>query len=112
MVNATGFRDFLHNLEALDWLPAGHIDPKLLCLLAELGGEPGLTCAAVISWTERNLSSVCERTVTLVVESPVVRHFSEAFYNESGAPSRFYDFVELHSRLSRDITTLPGGMTG
>lgn len=52
------------------------------------------------------LSGLIDGTVTLVVESPVVRHFSEAFYDESGQPRLFYDFTGLHSRLSEEMTSL------
>jgi hypothetical protein len=52
------------------------------------------------------LSGLLDGTVTLVVESPVVRNFSEAFYDDSGQPRLFYDFIELHSRLSAGMTSL------
>lgn len=45
------------------------------------------------------LSSLQERTLTVVVESPVVRHYSEAFYGETYPPRRIYDFVGMHSGL-------------
>jgi hypothetical protein len=51
------------------------------------------------------LSAVHDHTVTLVVESPVVRHFSEAFYDQTGQPSLVYDFVGLHARLSEAVAT-------
>jgi hypothetical protein len=194
------FGEFLQALELLDWSPAGHIDPQVTDLLAEVGREPRLVRDLVRSWDslgleERQLrchetsthykwflhyherlrfkiwlhqyklqcdrrtgyaevphnhrhslasvilrggfvhhlfervdggleeladerrsyttgsayavawqrlhmlDKLAEHTVTLVVESPVVRHFSEAFYGNSDEPSRFYDFVELHGRL-------------
>ena len=52
------------------------------------------------------LSGLIDGTVTLVVESPVVRHFSEAFYDQSSQPRLFYDFTGLHSRLSEKMTSL------
>ncbi len=46
------------------------------------------------------LSQLADHTVTLVVESPAARHYSETFYDGSAEPCVFYDFVGLHSRLS------------
>lgn len=201
------FRDFLTRLEILKWHPAGHIDPAVLQLLAEIGNYPQLIWEVVKSWdsgnlekrqlrchetsthykwfmhyddrlqyriwlhqykssTERKsgyaevphnhryslasvllrgqfvhhffetidgvlvelpekcesysqgdvysvdwhsvhkLSGLSDHTVTLVVESPVARHFSEAFYSESGAPSLCPDFVELHPNLLREFSYL------
>jgi hypothetical protein len=61
----------------------------------------------VVDWRRlHKLSGLSDHTVTLVVESPVVRHFSEAFYGDSSKPSLFYDFAGLHSRLSGEITSL------
>jgi hypothetical protein len=60
-----------------------------------------------IDWHRvHKLSGVSDRTVTLVVESPVARHFSEAFYSESARPSLCPDFVELHPHLlkARSLT--------
>lgn len=45
------------------------------------------------------LSGLQEHTLTVVVESPVVRHYSEAFYGETYALRRIYDFVGMHSGL-------------
>jgi hypothetical protein len=57
-----------------------------------------------VDWQEfHKLSDLSDHTVTLVVESPVVRHFSEAFYGEGPAPRLFYDFVGLRTRLSREM---------
>lgn len=199
------FHEFLRRLEVLEWSPVGHLDPKVLGLLAEVGREPGLVHSAVYSWNTKNLekrqlrchetathykwfvyyhkklryrvwlhqyklpgdrrtghaevphnhryslasvvlrggfvhhvferrhdglvelagdqraysrgdaymvewrqlhslSGLIDHTVTLVVESPAARHFSEAFYDESGEPRVFYDFVGLHSRLSAEIS--------
>jgi len=61
--------------------------------------------AYVVDWQRfHKLSDLSDNTVTLVVESPVARHYSEAFYGNSGRPSLFYDFVGLHSRLIGQIT--------
>ena len=49
------------------------------------------------------LSELCDGTLTLVVESPLVRHFSEAFYG--GAPVRFYDFAGMHELLRAAVQT-------
>jgi hypothetical protein len=63
--------------------------------------------AYIIEWQQiHKLADVDDHTVTLVVESPVVRHFSEAFYDDSGQPNLFYDFVELHSSLLDEIAPL------
>ncbi len=65
-----------------------------------------------VEWHEiHRLSALQDQTITLVVESPVVRHFSEAFYREDEEPTVFYDFVELHSRLSVAIGHCHGGPT-
>lgn len=210
------FHNFLSSLELLDWSPVGHIDPKILDLLAEVGEQPSLIQEAVRSWNlkdldrrqlrchetathykwfvyyhrklhyriwlhqyklpgERHLghaevphnhryslasvivrggfvhhsfarthgevielpdermscsqgdaytvdwarlhklSELSDHTLTLVVESPVVRHFSEAFYDGSATPRLFYDFVALHASLSEDVMHLPtrqAGLTG
>ena len=201
------FASFLHELELADWSPAGHIDPRVPRLLAEIGRRPALirdivgswdpaslekrqlrchetsthykwfihyhqnlryrvwlhqykakdqrkrgyaevphnhryslasvilrggfahhsyvrdanglaelaeACksyvqgdAYIIEWQQiHKLADVDDHTVTLVVESPVVRHFSEAFYDDSGQPNRFYDFVELHSSLLDEMAPL------
>jgi hypothetical protein len=61
--------------------------------------------AYMLDWQRlHKLSALTDHTITLVVESPVVRNFSEAFYSESGQPNLFYDFVGLHSRLSAEMT--------
>ena len=49
------------------------------------------------------LDALADHTVTMVIETPVVRNFSEAFYSDSAEPVRFYDFVELHSRLVAEM---------
>jgi hypothetical protein len=55
----------------------------------------------MVEWHNvHKLSDLRDNTVTLVVETPVVRNFSEAFLDGSGEPTIFYDFVGLHSRLS------------
>jgi hypothetical protein len=201
------FQDFLLGLEVLEWSPPGHIDPRMLDLLAEIGRRPRLLQEAVNSWNvadleERQLrchetathykwfiyfhpelryriwlhqykilgerrrghaevphnhryslasvimrggfvhhafermdgglveltskrhsylrgdaysvgwdqlhrlSDLTDHTLTLVVETPPVRNFSEAFYSESGTPERFYDFVGLHGRLTEEMTCL------
>jgi hypothetical protein len=62
--------------------------------------------AYTVDWRRVHmLSAVRDHTITLVVESPVVRHFSEAFYDHTGQPSLVYDFVELHTRLSEAVAT-------
>jgi hypothetical protein len=194
----------------LDWSPSGYIDPKLLRLLAEMGGRPSLIQEAVSSWNaddldrrqlrchetsthykwfvyyhqklhyriwlhqyklpgERHLghaevphnhryslasvivrggfvhhsfkrsdgevieladerrfcsqgdaytvdwaklhklSELSDHTLTLVVESPVVRHFSEAFYEGSATPRIFNDFVALHAGLAEELMHLRTG---
>jgi hypothetical protein len=201
------FQDFLLGLEGLDWRPPGHIDPRMLDLLAEVGRKPRLVQETVSSWNLKDLdkrqlrchetsthykwfvyyhpkhhyriwlhqyklrgerrlghaevphnhryslasvimrggfvhhsfeqmdgglvelahdrhhyrqgdaysvdwkqlhrlSDLSDHTLTLVVESPIVRHFSEAFYGESSTPDLFYDFVALHKRLSDEMTCL------
>jgi hypothetical protein len=63
--------------------------------------------AYFVDWRQvHRLSDVMDQTVTLVVESPVARHFSEAFYAESGEPSMFYDFIGMLSRLAADISSI------
>jgi hypothetical protein len=60
--------------------------------------------AYMLEWHNiHKLSTLHEDTITLVVESPVVRHFSEAFYSETEGPRLVYDFTELHSRLSQEM---------
>jgi hypothetical protein len=49
------------------------------------------------------LSGLVDHAVTLAVETPLVRHFSEAFYQESGEPRVFYDFAGLHSQLAAEM---------
>lgn len=49
------------------------------------------------------LSGLSDHTMTLVVESPLARHFSEAFYGSSGMPSLCPDFVALHRQLLDEI---------
>jgi hypothetical protein len=62
--------------------------------------------AYAVDWRRpHKLSGLDDHTVTLVVETPAVRHFSEAFYEKSGKPSLFYDFIELHARLSAELTS-------
>jgi hypothetical protein len=59
-----------------------------------------------VDWQEvHKLSNVLNHTVTLVVESPIARNFSEAFYTESGEPSTFYDFIGMLSGLSAEIAS-------
>jgi hypothetical protein len=61
----------------------------------------------MVEWRRvHKLSGLSDGTVTLVVESPVVRHFSEAFYDGTDQPRLFYDFTGLHSRLSAEMTSL------
>ncbi len=201
------FDDFLTGLELLDWQPAGHIDPGVLELLAELGRTPQMLWNVIRSWDTMNLetrqlrchettthykwfvhyhealryriwlhqyksaverrngyaevphnhryslaslilngqfkqhffdvvagelaetpgectayspgdvysinwcrvhklSGLSDHTVTLVVESPVVRHFSEAFYGASGQPNSCPDFVALHPHLLDEVACL------
>ncbi len=50
------------------------------------------------------LSDLCDGTITLVVESPLVRHFSEAFYG--GGAVRFYDFAGMHHLLREAVETI------
>jgi hypothetical protein len=60
-----------------------------------------------VGWQQvHKLSNLSDHTLTLVVESPIVRHFSEAFYGESDMPRLFYDFVGLHARLSEEMLSL------
>jgi len=201
------FDEFLSGLELLDWQPAGHMDPGVLDLLADLGRRPHLLWDFIGSWDEVNLetrqlrchetsthykwfvyyheklryriwlhqykaamerrngyaevphnhryslaslvlngqfehhffdvvagdlieiserceaysrgdvysvdwrsvhklSGLSDHTVTLVVESPVARHFSEAFYGSSGPPNLCLDFVALHGQLLDEIAFL------
>jgi hypothetical protein len=66
----------------------------------------------MVKWPQlHRLSELVDHTVTLVVESPTARHYSEAFYDDLGEPSVFHDFVELHPRLSADIASLCGAST-
>ncbi len=52
-----------------------------------------------VQWGEiHKLSQLADCTLTLVVESPLVKHYSEAFYNDRD-PRIFKDFVGLHSQL-------------
>lgn len=53
------------------------------------------------------LSALSDDTITLVVESPVVRHFSEAFYGDSAV--RFYDFVGMHDLLHEAVEAICHG---
>ncbi len=63
--------------------------------------------AYTVEWNRvHKLDNLADHTLTLVVESPVARHFSEAFYNGSGEPSLFCDFVELHPRLAAEMASL------
>jgi len=56
--------------------------------------------AYMVAWQQiHQLSDIHDQTFTLVVESPTVRHFSEAYYTESTEPRMFYDFVGLRPRL-------------
>jgi hypothetical protein len=60
-----------------------------------------------VPWRQvHKLDNLADHTLTLVVESPVVQHFSEAFYGDSGEPSAFYDFVGLHPRLVSEMGCL------
>jgi hypothetical protein len=52
------------------------------------------------------LSDLCDGTMTLVVETPLVRHFSEAFYGENCDAVRFYDFVGRHNLLSEAMEAI------
>src|SRR5580693_2885081 len=49
------FGEFLQALELLDWSPAGHIDPQVTDLLAEVGREPRLVRDLVRSWDSLGL---------------------------------------------------------
>jgi hypothetical protein len=63
--------------------------------------------AYMVPWQRvHRLDELADGTLTLVVESPIVRHFSEAFYGPSSSPSVFYDFVALHSRLVADMASV------
>lgn len=63
--------------------------------------------AYTVPWQRvHKLDELEDGTLTLVVESPIVRHFSEAFYDTSSSPSVFYDFVALHSRLVADMASV------
>jgi hypothetical protein len=67
--------------------------------------DPGDTY--MVAWQRvHRLSELSDQTITLVVESPVVRNFSEAFYAESGKPRKFYDFVGLRARLAEELDSL------
>lgn len=60
-----------------------------------------------VEWNQlHKLGELIDHTITMVVESPTARHFSEAFYGESGEPKVFYDFVEMHSQLLAEMATL------
>lgn len=65
-----------------------------------------------INWQQVHmLSRLEDRTLTLVIESPVVRHFSEAFYAGSDAagsdaPILFHDFAGLHTQLKEEVEYL------
>lgn len=53
-----------------------------------------------VQWNEvHKLDNLRDRTLTIVVESPIVRHYSEAFYEGTGRPRRFYDFAGMHASL-------------
>lgn len=57
--------------------------------------------AYLVEWQKLHmLSGLHDQTLTLVVESPVVRNFSEAFFKGDAQPVLFHDFVGLHPRLS------------
>lgn len=77
--------------------------------LDESGTERQMLAAGdvyTLHWDRiHKLSSLLDKTITLVVESPTVRNFSEA-YDDSGSPQRFYDFAGLHPRLSQELMTL------
>lgn len=61
----------------------------------------------VVEWQRvHKLSELMDRTVTLVIESPAVRYFSEAFYADPSGPRIFYDFVGLYTGLSREIDSI------
>jgi len=57
-----------------------------------------------IEWHQiHRLSRILNHTVTLVVESPPARNFSEAFYGDSGEPRLFYDFAGMLSQFSSEL---------
>src|SRR5712691_7292365 len=49
------FQDFLVQLQLLEWLPTGYIDPSVLELLTQIGHEPRLVQEVVSSWAIKNL---------------------------------------------------------
>lgn len=60
-----------------------------------------------VEWCQvHSLSHVIDHTLTLVVETPAVRHYSEAYYDDSGDPKIFTDFVGLHPELAADLACL------
>jgi hypothetical protein len=60
----------------------------------------------LVDWHQvHRLSEIKNHTVTLVVESPIARNFSEAFYAQSGEPSMFYDFIWLRSQLFAELSS-------
>ncbi len=62
--------------------------------------------AYALEWQKLHmLSALRDHTLTLVVESPVVRNFSEAFYDVRSQPVLFHDFVGLHPRLAEATRT-------
>lgn len=203
------FRQFLERLESLEWQAAGHLDPRILTVLTDLGHHPGIVFEMVNSWTVRSLerrqlschetathykwfiyfdkkrrfkvwlhqykpererrigyaevphnhryslasvvlsggfmhhyynagpelsecveerctyrpgdaylvtwqrvhklSELADQTLTVVIEGPPVRNFSEAFYSSRGDPRMFYDFVGLRPRLAKELGSLCDG---
>ena len=63
--------------------------------------------AYMVAWSSvHKLSDLEDGTLTLVIESPPARHFSEAYYSPSGEPQTFYDFVGLHPSLAQHVQFL------
>jgi hypothetical protein len=66
-----------------------------------------------VRWDEiHKLSNLLDHTLTLVIESPIVRHYSEAFYADADRPRRFYDFAGLHSSLCEATRSASAGPSG
>jgi hypothetical protein len=62
-----------------------------------------------VAWQKvHKLSELRDGTITLVIETPAVRHFSEAYYSVNDQPQRFFDFVGLHERLAEQVGSLAG----
>lgn len=53
-----------------------------------------------------SLSDISDLTMTLVVESPVIRNYSEAFYDEAGKPKKFSDMVALYPSVMQTVDAL------